>query len=43
MMNVLPPAPERASRLVSAFSNAHVLVIGCDAVLITRMAVSAEH
>jgi len=34
MMHLLPLAPERASRLVSAFSNAHVLVIG-DAMLDT--------
>ena len=34
MMNLLPLAPERASRLVSAFSNTHVLVVG-DAMLDT--------
>jgi D-glycero-beta-D-manno-heptose-7-phosphate kinase len=34
MMNLLPLAPERASRLVSAFSTTHVLVIG-DAMLDT--------
>jgi D-beta-D-heptose 7-phosphate kinase/D-beta-D-heptose 1-phosphate adenosyltransferase len=34
MMNLLPLAPERASRLVSAFFNTHVLVIG-DAMLDT--------
>jgi len=34
MMHLLPLAPERASRLVSAFSNAHVLVVG-DAMLDT--------
>jgi len=34
MMTLLPLAPERASRLVSAFSRAHVLVIG-DAMLDT--------
>jgi len=34
MMTLLPLAPERASRLVSAFSNAHVVVVG-DAMLDT--------